>query len=82
MKNKSKNVDIRYLPGDSVWISGQDRICYIDNVSIRKDDSGKFEVTYEWCNFDHGHDIIEVWDDGYFTNKDIGKIVFDHEIKL
>ena len=76
-----KKVELAYLPGDEVYIRGQDRTCYIENVSIRKIDKadGTFalETTYEWYNLDVGVDCTEVWDDGYFTEDDIGKIIFD-----
>ena len=76
-----KKLELAYLPGDEVYVRGQDRTCFIENVSIRKTDKadGTFtrEVTYEWYNLDVGVDCTEVWDDGYFTEDDIGKTVFD-----
>ena len=76
-----KKLELRYLPGDEVYVRGQDRTCFIENVNIRKIDKadGTFtrEITYEWYNLDVGVDCTEVWDDGYFTEDDIGKTVFD-----
>ncbi len=76
-----KTIELSYLPGVEVYIKGQDRTCYIENVSIRKIDKadGTFtrEVIYEWYNLDVGVDCTEVWDDGYFTEEDIGLRVFD-----
>lgn len=76
-----KTIELSYLPGDEVFVKGQYRTCYIENVSIRKIDKadGTFtrEVTYEWYNLDVGVDCTEVWDDGYFTEEDIGLRVFD-----
>ena len=72
-----KTVELTYLPGDECYIRGQDRTCYIENVSVRKDRSGNLDITYEWYNLDVGVDCTEVWDDGYFTPDDIGVTVFD-----
>lgn len=73
---KAKTIKLAYLPGDEVWIKGQDRVCIIDNISINKNDVGNLQVIYEWCNFDYGPDLIEVWDNGYFTDEDVDKITF------
>ena len=73
-----KTVLLRYIPGDEVYIKGQDRTCYIENVSIRKNDRTRtLDITYEWYNLDVGVDCTEVWDDGYFTEDEIGRFVFD-----
>lgn len=76
-----KTVELKYLPGDEVYVRGQDRTCFIENVSIRKIDKADStftrEVTYEWYNLDVGVDCTEVWDDGYFTEDEIGLFVFD-----
>jgi hypothetical protein len=76
-EDNMKKLELAYLPGDEVYVRGQDRTCFIENVSIRKIDKavGTFtrEVTYEWYNLDVGVDCTEVWDDGYFTEDDIGK---------
>lgn len=77
-----KTIELSYLPGDTCWVRGQHRVCYIESVTIERDlvrdTSGKsLDVTYTWYNLDHGVDIIEVWDDGYFNTDDIGKTVFD-----
>ena len=72
-----KTIDVKYLPGDECYVRGQDRTCYIDNISIRKDDSGNIDITYEWYNLDVGMECTEVWDDGYFDTSDIGVSIFD-----
>ena len=81
-----KKLELAYLPGDEVYVRGQDRTCFIENVNIRKIDKadGTFtiEVTYEWYNLDVGIDCTEVWDDGYFTEDDVGKTVFDSMTEL
>ena len=72
-----KNIDLNYLPGDELWIRGQDRVCIIENVILNKVGNATIHVTYEWYNLDVGPDVTEVWDDGSFTSEDIGKTVFD-----
>ena len=67
-----KNFELNYLPGDKVWVRGQRFECIIESVVIEKDK----EITYNWYNLDIGYDTCEVWDDGDFTNEDIGKTVF------
>lgn len=67
-----KTVELKYYPGDKCWVKGQHRECIIEEVTLSKSD-----VTYTWYNLDVGYDITEVWDDGCFTKKDIGKTVFD-----
>lgn len=74
-----KTVELRYMPGDTCYVRGQYRTCYIENIIL--DEQG---VTYNWCNYDYGVDCAEVWDDGCFTPDDIGSTVFDsmEELKL
>ena len=67
-----KTVELKYMPGDECWVRGQYRACYIDSVVL--DETG---VTYNWANYDYGVDVTELWDEGYFTNGDIGETVFD-----
>ena len=72
-----KTVELKYLPGDECYIHGQYRTCYIESVSITKNDKGNTEITYMWYNLDAGPELTEVWDDGYFETEAIGKTVFD-----
>ena len=67
-----KTVEVKYVPGDECYVRGQYRTCYIESVVF--DDQG---TTYNWVNYDYGVDVTEVWDDGYFTDGDIGETVFD-----
>lgn len=71
-----KTIELNYLPGDQVWIKGQYRVCYIDQVIIDKTNNGNIETTYTWYNLDVGVDVTELWDEGDFTAEDIGKTVF------
>lgn len=72
-----KNFELNYLPGDTCWVRGQHRICIIENVILNKVGNAPIDVTYEWCNYDYGPDVTELWDDGSFTSEDVGKTVFD-----
>ena len=72
-----KNVELHYVPGDECWVQGQTRVCIIDQVILSEATNGDIEVTYTWCNFDHGPDVTELWDDGEFSSDDIGKTVFN-----
>lgn len=67
-----KTIEVKYLPGDICWVKGQMRPCIIEDIIVNEQNT-----TYNWYNLDVGYDTSEVWDDGYFTNKDIGKTVFD-----
>ena len=46
-----KTVELKYLPGDECYIRGQDRTCYIENVSITEQG-----IFYFWYNCDAGVD--------------------------
>ena len=72
-----KNIELNYLPGDKVWIKGQNRISIIDQVILGKTDKSELNVIYTWYNLDYSPDLTEVWDDGEFTSEDIDKTVFD-----
>ena len=67
-----KTVELKYMPGDECWVRGQYRVCCIDSVVL--DETG---VTYNWANYDYGVDVTELWDEGYFTNGDIGETLND-----
>lgn len=66
-----KTVELAFIPGDKCWIRGQRFECIIEDVIIGED-----TTTYNWYNLDIGYDTCEVWDNGNFTNDDIGKTVF------
>ena len=72
-----KNIELNYLPGDEVWVEGQNRVSIIDQVILGKTDKGEIDVLYTWSNYDYSPDLTEVWDDGEFTPEDIGKTVFN-----
>lgn len=72
-----KNFELNYLPGDEVWVKGQNRVSIIDQVILGKTDKDEIDVLYTWYNLDHGPDLTELWDEGEITPKDIGVTVFD-----
>lgn len=72
-----KNFELNYLPGDEVWVKGQNRVSIIDQVILGKTDKGEIDILYTWYNLDHGPDLTELWDEGEFEPKDIGVTVFD-----
>jgi hypothetical protein len=72
-----KALDFHYMPGDLCWVRGENRVCYIENITIERGEHGELEATYTWYNLEYGVDVTEVWADGYFMEKDIGKTVFD-----
>ena len=58
-------------PGSVVWILNHKFPAEIEEICTRKD--GVFAV---WVEYDRGPELTEVWDDGEFDIKEIGKTVF------
>lgn len=58
-------------PGDVVWILNHKFAAEIEEIRITKD--GVFAV---WVEHDKGPELTELWDDGEFDIKEIGKTVF------
>ena len=58
--------------GDTVWIKNHKFAAEINSISI----GGKDDPCFEWTEYDRGFDLTEAWDEGYFTEKEIGKTVF------
>lgn len=71
-----KTVELHFLPGDKCWVRGQRFECIIEDIILGSEPNGDLTVTYNWYNLDIGYDTCEVWDDGDFTDEDIGKTVF------
>lgn len=65
-------VDLPCKVGDTVWIKNHKFAAEIESISI----GGKDGPCFEWTEYDRGFDLTEVWDEGYFTEKEIGKTVF------
>lgn len=58
-------------PGSVVWILNHKFSAEIEEVCIRED--GVFAV---WVEYDRSPELTEVWDNGEFDIKEIGKTVF------
>ena len=58
--------------GDTVWILDHKFAAEIEKISL----GGEEGPCFEWTEYDRGFELTEVWDEGYFTEKDIGKTVF------
>lgn len=71
---KASAVDAVVLPvkpGDVVWILNHKFAAEIEEIRITED--GVFAV---WVEYDKGPEETEVWDDGEFDIKEIGRTVF------
>ena len=64
-------VELPVRPGCVVWILNHKFPAEIEEICIRKD--GVFAV---WVEFDRAPELTEVWDNGEFDIKEIGKTVF------
>ena len=64
-------VELPVLPGCTVWILNHKFPAEIVEICVRKD--GMFAV---WVEYDRGPELAELWDDGEFDIKEIGKTVF------
>lgn len=67
--------------GDKVYIVNKDNTYrpidegIIDNIIIYDKN-----IIYEWTSYDYACETIELWDEGEFTDNDLGKSVFlDYE---
>lgn len=58
-------------PGSVVWILNHRFEAEVEEICIRED--GVFAV---WVEYDRSPELTEVWDDGEFDIKEVGKTVF------
>ena len=70
--SEGRLVELPCKVGDTVWIENHKFAAEIESISI----GGKDGPCFEWTEYDQGFDLTEVWDEGYFTEKEIGKTVF------
>lgn len=70
--SEGRLVELPCKVGDTVWIKNHKFVAEIESISIGVKDGPCFE----WTEYDRGFDLTEVWDEGYFTEKEIGKTVF------
>ena len=64
-------VELPVRPGRVVWILNHRFPAEIEEICIRED--GVFAV---WVEYDRSPELTEVWDDGEFDIKEVGKTVF------
>lgn len=67
-------VDAVELPckvGDTVWIVGDKFPAEIECIIIDEDG-----ISFQYAEYDRGYEETELWDEGRFRPKDIGKTVF------
>ena len=70
--SEGRLVELPCKVGDTVWIKNHKFAAEIESISIGEKDGPCFE----WTEYDRGFELTEVWDEGYFTEKEIGKTVF------
>ena len=71
-ENEGRLVVLPCKVGDTVWILDHKFSAEIEKISLGGEDG----LCFEWTEYDRGFELTEVWDEGYFTEKDIGKTVF------
>ena len=64
-------VELPVKPGSVVWILNHRFEAEVEEICIRED--GVFAV---WVEYDRSPELTEVWDDGEFDIKEVGKTVF------
>lgn len=58
--------------GDTVYVQDQTHpVAQIEEIRL-----SRRAIEYQWASYDVGPETCECWDDGYFTESDIGKTVF------
>lgn len=72
-KDRTRFVELPCKVGDTVYFATKDRFnsATIDEITIT--DNG---MQFYWLQYDKSYEITEIWDDGTFSDKDIGKTVF------
>ena len=72
-KDRSKFVELPCKVGDTVYFATKDRFnsATIDEITITENG-----MQFYWLQYDKSYEITEIWDDGTFSDKDIGKTVF------
>ena len=70
-KDKARFVELPCKVGDTVHILGHRFPCEIEKICIEED--GLF---FEYVEYERSPELTELWDDGTFEPKEIGKTVF------
>lgn len=72
-KDRTRFVELLCKVGDTVYFATKDRFssATIDEITITENG-----MQFYWLQYDKSYEITEIWDDGTFSDKDIGKTVF------
>lgn len=72
-KDRTRFVELPCKVGDTVYFATKDRFnsATIDEITITENG-----MQFYWLQYDKSYEITEIWDDGTFSDKDIGKTVF------
>ena len=72
-KDRTRFVELPYKVGDTVYFATKDKFnsATIDEITITENG-----LQFYWIQYDKSYETTEIWDDGTFFDKDIGKTVF------
>ena len=72
-KDRTRFVELPCKVGDTVYFATKDRFnsATIDEITIAENG-----IQFYWLQYDKSYEITEIWDDGTFSDKDIGETVF------
>ena len=71
--DRTRFIELPCKVGDTVYFATKDRFnsATIDEITITENG-----MQFYWLQYDKSYEITEIWDDGTFSDKDIGKTVF------
>ncbi len=72
-KDRNRFVELLCKVGDTVYFATKDKFnsATIDEITITENG-----LQFYWIQYDKSYETTEIWDDGTFSDKDIGKTVF------
>lgn len=72
-KDRNRVVELPCKVGDTVYFATKDKFnsATIDEITITENG-----LQFYWIQYDKSYETTEIWDDGTFSDKDIGKTVF------
>lgn len=72
-KDCTQFVELTCKVGDTVYFATKDKFnsATIDEITITENG-----LQFYWIQYDKSYETTEIWDDGTFSDKDIGKTVF------
>lgn len=59
--------------GDTIYFVTKDRF---NSATINEITIAASEIQFYWTHYDKSYETTEIWDEGIFYDKDIGKTVF------